>query len=206
VALIETSSSAAAVFTCSPRPAGNSDLAAELFSQGVTQAGGLTQLLPVRKYKVAACVGCNRCEHDPERRCYLSKKDQSATLFSALQTAPLVFFSSPIYFYHLPAQFKTFIDRGQSYYLRMRDNDPRLTSLPSRKAYVVLVAGRDKGENLFKGSLLTLKYFLWPFRIELAEPLLLAGFDAHEALARDAATQQRVIAYGEAAWRAAAGS
>jgi multimeric flavodoxin WrbA len=190
----------AAVFSCSPRPAGNSDLAADLFTRGVVQAGGEAQQLVLRKFKISPCVGCCRCEHDAGRRCYLAKKDQSATLFTALQRAPLVFFSSPIYFYHLPAVFKGFIDRGQSYYLRLRVKDPALVSLPRRKAYVALVAGRLKGENLFKGSLLTLKYFLAPFQLELAEPQLLTDIDAQDDLANNSDAQQRIVSYGEAAW------
>jgi hypothetical protein len=191
----------AAVFSCSPRAAGNSDLAAELLGQGVTQAGGVAQQILLRQFKVSPCVGCCRCEHDAKRRCYLLKKDQSGTLFTILQHAPLVFFCSPIYFYHLPSAFKAFVDRGQSYFLRMRDKDQALAALPRRKAYLTLIAGRDKGENLFKGSLLTLKYFLAPFNLELAEPLLLKGLDEQDALAHRKDAQRRIMEYGAAAWR-----
>jgi len=191
----------AAVFSCSPRPAGNSDLAAQLFGQGVVQAEGQVQPVLLRQFKVLPCVGCHRCEHDTSRRCFLTKKDQSGPIFTLLQRAPLVFFSSPIYFYHLPATFKAFIDRGQSYYLRLRDNDPTLASLPRRKVYTTLIAGREKGEKTFEGSLLTLKYFLAPFQLDLAEPLLLRGLDLPSALARDDELRSRVVAYGEAAWR-----
>lgn len=195
------STSTAAVFSCSPRASGNSDLAAELFRRGVAQAGGVAQQVLLRQFKVTPCIGCGRCEHDAHRRCYLTKKDQSGALFTLLQHAPLVYFCSPIYFYHLPAAFKGFVDRGQSYYLRMRDKDPILAALPKRKAYLTLIAGRNRGENLFRGALLTLKYFLAPFNLELADPLLLKGLDEQDALNQRRDRRRRIVAYGEAAWR-----
>jgi len=122
-------------------------------------------------------------------------------LFGPLLRAPLLLFASPIFFYHLPAQFKAFIDRGQSYYVRQERGDPILAGLPQRQAGVALVAGRRKGEHLFSGSLYTLKYFLRPFRIALAEPLLLPGLDAPDDLTRDPDAQARVLAYAGRLWQ-----
>ncbi len=195
------STAKAALFSCSPRPGGNSDQAALLFAQGLHEVGGSGQTVVLRRHTVHPCVGCHRCEHDPDRACFLASMDQSGRLFQLLQSAPLVFFASPIYFYHLPAIFKMFIDRGQSYFLRYQDKDKRLLALPRRKAHVCLVAGRKRGEHLFEGSLLTLRYFLAPFNLELAEPLLLRGLDLPNDLANDPAAGAAVLEYGRAAWR-----
>lgn len=151
------STTKAVIFACSPRASGNSDTAARLIAKGIAQAGGQSQLVTLRQYRVSPCLGCRRCEYDPNRQCFQARDDQSGPLFQTLLSAPLVFFVSPIYFYHLPAGFKGFIDRGQSFYLRMLDKDPELMALRERKAHVCLVAGRTQGEQLFAGSLLTLR-------------------------------------------------
>lgn len=188
------------IYSCSPRPGGNSDHAAELFSQGVVQAGGAPQHVFLRQYKVTPCLGCHRCDYDQDKRCFLTPNDQSGPLFQTLQSAPMIHIASPIYYYHLPAMFKAFIDRGQAYFLRVQNRDPELLSLPPRKAYVTLVAGQTRGEMLFKGALLTLKYFFNAFRISLAEPLLLRGLDGPKDLAEHGEAHSQILEYGRNAW------
>lgn len=198
------STTKAVIFACSPRAAGNSDTAARLIAKGIAEAGGQSQLVTLRQYRVSPCLGCRRCEYDPNRQCFQARDDQSGSLFQTLLSAPLVFFVSPIYFYHLPSGFKAFIDRGQSFYLRMLDKDPELLALRHRKAHVCLIAGRTQGEHLFAGSLLTLRYFLQPFRLELAEPLLLRGLDDAQDLKGKTSFQDQLLELGATAWRGAA--
>lgn len=187
-----------AILACSARAGGNTDLAADLFAQGIREGGGSARILRVRDLAVSPCTACGLCGQGAAR-CPEGARDNSEPLFQALLTAPLVCFASPIYFYHLPGILKLLIDRGQFYYSLARRGDARLESLPRRKAYAVLAAGRSTGERLFEGSLLTLRYFLEPFRIEPAEPLLLRGLDGPDALARAPGTQQAVLDYGRAA-------
>lgn len=172
------------VFGCSPRPGGNTDRAAQLFASGVSEVleRDVSATL-LRRHTISPCLACYRCGHDPNGRCYLAEQDGSGALFQSLMDAPFVFFAAPIFFYHLPAQFKAWIDRSQSYYLRREAGDQSIAGLPRRKAYVCLVAGRSKGEHLFDGSLLTLKYFLSIFNFEMQEPLLLRGVDKAADLA-----------------------
>ena len=156
----------ARAFSCSPRANGNSDRLAALFARGFAEAGGNIEVTLMRQYEVRPCVSCYRCQHDPHGWCFLEGTDRSAPLFSMLFEAPALFFAAPVFFYHLPAMFKAFIDRGQSYWLRREAGDERLLSLPRRTAWVALVAGRKKGERIFDGSLLTLRYFLAAERME----------------------------------------
>ena len=149
-------------------------------------------------YPASPCTACLLCEQGAER-CPAGTRDKSDILFQELLAAPLLCFASPIYFYHLPGIFKLLIDRGQFYYSLARTGDPRPISLPRRKAYTILVAGRARGERLFEGSLLTLRYFLEPFRILLAEPLLLRGLDSPGDLAGNGEAKQMVLDYGRAA-------
>ena len=47
---------------CSPRPGGVSDSLARLFAEGAAEAGAEARLEPLRRYKIAPCIGCGACE------------------------------------------------------------------------------------------------------------------------------------------------
>lgn len=190
-----------AVFSCSPRAGGNSDHAGEYFSEGIHQAGGRCNVHYLRHFNIHPCVGCLRCSRDPHGDCFLTDLDQSGPLFQILISAPMLFIAAPIYFYHLPAQFKSWIDRSQSYYLRRENKDQRLVNLPSRPAVTCLVAGRRQGDKLFAGAQLTLKYFLRTFNFQIRDQLSFRGMDAADALQGHHPAKDSLVAAGAAAWR-----
>ncbi|MBN2140651.1 MAG: flavodoxin family protein [Desulfovibrionaceae bacterium] len=196
-------SDAAAIFSCSHRAQGNSNAAARLFLRGVEEAGGRGHLIPVRNFKVLPCRACRICEKDPKSVCVQKDKDYAHELFEILKTAPVVFFASPIYFYHLPSMFKTLIDRSQSVYAARQKGDPEIVSLPERAAHACLLAGRARGERLFDGALLTLKYFLQSFNLSLAEPMTMRAVERIGDLEENQEACARIIALGRAAWEAA---
>lgn len=189
------------VLACSPRKGGNSDLAADLMTRGLKSAGVEPRLVHLRDLDLLPCLGCQTCSQSAGHRCVLMEKDQSEYLFQLIVASPVLFFASPIYFYHLPASFKGFIDRAQRYYEAKIAGDPGLVSLEPKRAHVCLVAGRPKGERLFEGSLLTLRYFLWPFNATLAEPLCLPGVDRPGDLDSISSVKDRVVRYAYEAWQ-----
>ncbi len=185
-------------FACSPRPGGNSDTAVERFCRGVAQAGGACRVIRLREHALRPCTGCGGCAK--LARCVLPDADQAEELFALLRTAPFVFFASPIYFYHLPAGFKAFIDRAQAPYEQYLQKEGTTEPAAQRPAYVSLVAGRPTGQRLFEGSLLTLHYFLHPFGLGLRSPLLFKGTDRIGDLAADGDALRQLEACGRAAW------
>lgn len=191
------------VLACSPRKGGNSDTAAALLAEGLTSAGATPRLVHLRDLDLKPCRGCQACGRDPQHRCVLMERDQSEELFRLIMAAPMLFFAAPIFYYHLPAGFKGFIDRGQRYYEARLAGDPEISALPPRQAHMCMVSGRPRGEKLFEGSLLTMRYFLWPFNVTLGEPLLLPGYDAPGDLSGDESARARVREFASGAWTAA---
>jgi len=175
----------AAIYACSHRR-GNSDHAAELLRQGVEKAGGKAEVIRLRKHEVLHCLACGYCDSNKDGRladrCVLGARDEAAKLFAPLFAAPVVFFASPIYFYHVPSRFKTWMDRGQQFWQAAMDKEPWVSGLPRRKSYSVFVAGRPQGERLFEGALLSLKYFLLNFNIRPEQTLQYRGIDEFKDL------------------------
>ena len=189
------------LLACSPRRGGNSDTALEL-ARG-TIYGPEAQTPPVtmppvtylRDHSVLPCISCGHCERHAGE-CPLAARDDSAPLFRALETAPELILSAPIYFYHLPAQLKALMDRSQAVWmLRYVFKRPRP---PRRRARVMLMGARQQGEKLFEGSLLSLKYWLELFGYDLAPPLALYGLEGLAALRDSGEKREAVIRYAEA--------
>lgn len=184
---------------CSPRKGGNCDTAADNFLRnlGLAPGGGavgsaqgtgappLVDDFALRDYSVLPCMSCGHCTRFPGKPCPLEAQDDSTFLIRALREAPALCFVAPIYFYHLPAQIKALIDRSQTQWA-LTDYVQSDAPLPAKKAWVILVAAREKGEKLFEGSLLTLKYWLKAYGVDLAPPLCLYGMDEPGDLAADA--------------------
>lgn len=186
-------------FLCSPRPGGVSDSLARLFAEGAAEAGAEARLEPLRRYKIAPCIGCGACARPPHA-CVLARgADQAEELFALFQAAPLVLLAAPIYFYALPAFFKGFIDRSQRFWAaRAYDHGPRagLPRPPVKPVLAALSAGRPRGGQLFTGALLTLKYFLAPQDARIQEKRLLRGLDTPEDLAARPAVCDALRAWG----------
>ena len=155
------------VFACSPHAGGATDRLAQAAIAGASPARPMAII--VRDYAVAPCRGCQACA---AADCVL-QPDGADFLFDQLASSDRVIFVSPIYFYALPGQFKLFIDRSQKFWACGQPVPRR----QPKKAAVLLAAGRRRGEKLFQGALLTLKWFLKPFGYEIAAQRLLTGLD-----------------------------
>jgi multimeric flavodoxin WrbA len=172
------------VISLSPRAGGNSDQIAALFARSLD-----TQSQPIflRDHVLEPCTGCGACSEDG--RCRIGA-DGAEELFTRLESTSGLVLTAPVYFYHLPSQAKAWIDRAQSRYMaRQRGLRP---PGPIRPAYVVLVAGRKRGENLFAGILPTLRFFLEVFDLRMENALCLRGIDEAEDFSRDAAAGNAV--------------
>lgn len=197
----------AVIYAGSHRRGGNSDHAAALLQQGIQQAGGQATIMHVRQYDVRPCLACSVCDKSShlqgQKRCVLGKKDQAWELFAPMFTARAVFFTSPIYFYHLPSMLKTWVDRGQQFWKAWIDKEPWIADLPRRTAHTVLIAGQPSGQKLFEGSRLTLKYFVQNFNMELPDPMVFHGIDQSGDLKQKADFEQQIIDLGRHGWEEA---
>lgn len=179
---------------CSPRAGGLTDSLGRLFARGCAGAGAEAESLFLRDYKIRPCIGCNACLAPPHKCPLDANGDQAEFLFAKMLAAQLNVFLSPIYFYALPAGFKAFIDRGQRFWAMGENVSPPRNG---GRALAILAAGRPRGEKLFAGSLLTLKYFLKSFAISLWEDnILLRGLNEPADLAQNPECAERLLKAG----------
>ncbi len=180
------------ILACSPRAQGNSDHMAALFAKGVRQGGekyGLqAHIYALRDYHILPCTGCNACfSHG---KCVWQHKDDVTELFTHMSKASHTFWASPIFFYHLPAVAKAFMDRAQQFWAQHAQNTK--LSPKHHNVSVGLVAARSKGDNLFTGSLWSLHYFFALFNKEIKEKHLFTGHDGPKDFINDSAACARI--------------
>ena len=181
------------VLQCSPH-------VANLFTKGMAEAGIEARTVALRDYAYSPCTGCGGCSRPPHK-CILANRplpgqndacaqmDQAEEIFQMINEAQLVMISSPIYFYFLPAHFKALIDRTQRFWM-LQGGEDRVPLL------VAMTAGRRRGNLLFSGSLLSLKYFLAPLGAAVRETRLLRGLESIKDLHERPAVMAALHAWG----------
>ncbi|MBI4767870.1 MAG: flavodoxin family protein [Deltaproteobacteria bacterium] len=140
----------------SPRKEGNSDLLLDRVLEGAQSAGAEITKIYIRDLKISGCQECGGCDKTGE--CVIT--DDLEKIYPLLWDTPLVFLSSPIFFYGMPAQAKMLVDRSQALWSRrmLRKAPAGRKNYDHGQGYLIAV-GATKGKNLFEGVELTAKYF-----------------------------------------------
>lgn len=100
------------VLTGSPRKGGNTDVLADMFiKEAVSHGHNVTRFATAHK-KINGCLACDKC-WSSERAC--NYKDDFAELEPLLESADMLVFVSPLYWYGFSAQLKSSIDKLYSY-------------------------------------------------------------------------------------------
>lgn len=104
----------------SPRVGGNSDLLATQFAKGATEAGHKVQTVYLRQLKMGFCHGCLACL--PDKKFCIQNDDANALLPWVLD-ADVICFATPVYYYSITGQMKTFLDRMNPLYGHLRNKE-----------------------------------------------------------------------------------
>ena len=111
------------ILSSSLRPDSNSEQLAREAGRGALEAGHDVEVLSLAGRDIRYCEGCMACH----RLLYCPIQDDANDLIKKVQEADAVVFASPIYYYDICGQLKTFLDRtnplyGQPY--RSADDAP----------------------------------------------------------------------------------
>ncbi len=107
------------IISASPRKGGNSDLLCDQFLLGAKEAGHNVEKIFLRNHKINYCLGCGVCNNT--HKCV--QKDDMKALLDKMVEADVIVLATPVYFYTMDAQLKTFIDRCVSRYTEISNKD-----------------------------------------------------------------------------------
>ncbi len=108
------------VLSSSPRKGGNSDLLCDQFVTGVQDAGHHAEKIILKNKVINYCTGCGTC-FDRKKSC--SQKDDMEEILEKMITADVIVMATPVYFYTMCGQMKTFIDRTCARYTEINDKE-----------------------------------------------------------------------------------
>ena len=156
----------------SPRRDGNTEILLDSVLQGATDNGAICNKISLFDYKISSCLELYGCQADG--RCVI--KDDMNKIYPMLCESNSIILASPIFFYHVPAPIKAMIDRCQALWVKKYKLHLPISTIPNRKGIFIGV-GATKGDNLFVGVKLTVKYFFDAIDVSYSKELLVRKID-----------------------------
>ena len=122
------------IISASPRKGGNSDALCDQFLLGAKEAGHNVEKVFLRDHKINYCLGCGVCNNTH----VCVQKDDMKGLLDKMVDADVIVLATPVYFYTMDAQLKTFIDRCVS----------RYTEISNKEIFFIVAAADTNKDNL----------------------------------------------------------
>ena len=154
----------------SPRMKGNTDLLLDEALKGAESQQAEVEKILVDKLQIAPCKEYYGCLKDG--KCVI--KDDMDDIYDKLLAADAVIIASPMFFYTVSAQLMLLISRCQALWARkyvLKNLD-----IPEKRGAFIAV-GATRGEKLFDGPKLTIKYFFQAINARYTDELLIRGVD-----------------------------
>lgn len=95
------------VISSSLRLNSNSEILAQAFAAGAQAAGHQVEFITLRDKNIQFCKGCLACQK--LNHCVI--QDDASMLLETVRTSDILVFATPIYYYAMSGQLKTFLDR-----------------------------------------------------------------------------------------------
>lgn len=174
------------VVSTSLRGKSNSDALACEFARGAEEAGNTVELVSLRDKDIKYCVGCLSCQKRADGHCFM--RDDADALVQKMRTADAICFAAPIYYYEMPGQMKTLLDRANPLYC---------VDYAFRDVYFLGTAAEPE-DSAFDRAIEGLGGWIECFEhARLAGELRAGGFDEPGSTAADAGLLARVFALGQ---------
>lgn len=95
------------IISSSLRANSNSESLAQAFASGAQAAGHQVEFITLRNKNIQFCKGCLACQK--LNHCVI--QDDASALLETVRTSDVLVFATPIYYYAMSGQLKTFLDR-----------------------------------------------------------------------------------------------
>jgi len=122
--------------TCSPRKEGNTEILVQEALSGAKENGAEVELIRICEMNIKACDGCKTCQQTGKCRI----NDDMQKVYEKMLAANGIIIGSPVYFWSISGQAKTFMDR--TYALRYPNH-----RLEKKVGGAIVVTGRRGSVN-----------------------------------------------------------
>ncbi|HHT9120186.1 MAG TPA: flavodoxin family protein [Candidatus Hypogeohydataceae bacterium YC41] len=163
----------------SPRKGGNTDLLLAEVLRTAQGAGVDTHMLKLSELKIAPCTDCGACRKTGE----CVQQDDMQAVYTQLLDSYYIVIASPLYFMGVSAQLKALIDRCQALWSRryVLKKELRAGTCQPRGMYIS-AAALNKGDEIFAGSIQTVKALFYTLNVEYKGEILCHGLEEKGAV------------------------
>ncbi len=151
------------IISSSLRKNSNSEILANEFIRGAKENGNEINLINLKKIKMQFCIGCLSCSKT--HKCVL-KDGVTKKMLDEICSSDIIVFVTPVYYYAISGQLKTFIDRMNPLY----SMDYKFKDI-----YVIATAAED-ATRTFKGIKEDIKGFIDCYEGTKVKGTLFAGW------------------------------
>lgn len=124
------------IISASPRKGGNSDILCDRFAEGAKENGHIVEKIFLSAKNIGYCRGCGMCSST--HKCV--QKDDMSEILDKMILSDVIVLATPVYFYSMDGQMKTFIDRTV----------PRYTEITGKDFYFIMTAADTEKANLHR--------------------------------------------------------
>lgn len=124
------------IISSSPRKGGNSDTLCNRFMEGAVESGHTVEKIFLKDKKINYCTGCGYCFETHQ----CSQKDDMSEILDKMIAADVIVMATPVYFYSMCAQMKTFIDR----------TTPKYAQMSNKEFYFIMTAADNNKDSLLR--------------------------------------------------------
>ncbi|MCD7728905.1 MAG: flavodoxin family protein [Clostridia bacterium] len=134
------------IISATPRKGGNSEILAQKFAEGAIAAANRVHIFYVRDINLKFCTGCLYCQS--HGKCVLN--DGMNGLYDTIQQADVIVLATPVYYYSVSGQLKTFLDRLNPLYARNN----------AFKDFYLLASAAEDGNATMDGAVTAVQGFV----------------------------------------------
>jgi len=128
----------------SPRKEANTQTLVETILKGAAGKGADTRLVHLRELEANGCVGCEGCKKQLGR---CVQKDDLSALLQEMTRYDAIVLGTPVYWYHVTAQFKMLVDRLYSFFEFAQDpqtgEDVYNSAFPEGRKFLIVISRGD---------------------------------------------------------------
>lgn len=166
------------VLTGSARAGGNTEILADAFARGASQAGHTVNIFNSGKNPMGSCLHCDGCWSDGEP-CVVH--DSFVSFWPMLEQADMLVLASPLYWYNFSGHIKCAIDRIYPYSRKNRKRDLKI-----REA-MLLMCGESHFPRSFAGAAESYRQILGLEGWKDRGRLFVTGVHEYKAMKKDSA-------------------
>ena len=141
------------------------------------ETGNSVDYVYLNNLNIRPCQDCGGCS--PTGNCVID--DDMVDLYTKTDEADRLFFVSPVYFYAMSAQIKSYIDRCQARWARKYLLKKAPATEHKRTGHLLSCAATN-GAELFTGSILTIKCLCDTLDISYEKPLLIKNVESKNTI------------------------